>query len=107
MFTPFRGRFRRSVRELLAARSLALSGDCETDDRQARGREDDLPLRFAGPAPQVPLAALPDDESKNLVTHRSPSYPSRSCLTRQAIRDWSEKSSMNPGAASWENSPPD
>ena len=34
-------------------------------------------------------------------------YPLSPCLTRQAIRDCSDHSSMNPGEASCENSPPD
>src|SRR2546421_6803544 len=34
-------------------------------------------------------------------------YPRPSCLTRHAILDCSDHSSMNPGDAAWENKPPD
>ena len=36
-----------------------------------------------------------------------PSDPSAPCRTRQAIRDCSDHSSMKPGDAAWEKSPPD
>ena len=43
---------------------------------------------------------------KNLYPMRC-RYPSSSWRTRQAMRDCSDQSSMNPGEACCENSPPD
>lgn len=91
---------------------LPRSGEHADQNQRDDRRDCEIATRAAKPATGVPLAALPDDVSKNLVAHLKPMLPagplahSRSRI-RHAIRDCRENSSMKPGDAACSNSPPD